>query len=128
MTIVMTNCILVFELKMETLLPITKIQVYSRGDGKNTLGYAHITIGDTYVVKNLRIVKGKKGVFIGMPSNKSRSGEYIDVFFPITPEARIYLTKVVIDAFRKEFPESMQGLDVYGLKPEDFNDTGELPG
>jgi len=107
---------------------ITKTQVYPRGDGKNTIGYAHITLGDTYVVKNLRIVKGKKGVFVGMPSNKSRRGDYIDVFFPITPEARIYLTKTVIEAFQKEFPELMEGLQIYGISREDYEESPELPG
>ena len=97
-------------------VPITKIQVYARSDGKNTLGYAHITLGDTYVVKNLRIVKGKKGVFVGMPSNRTRRGDYIDVFFPITQEARVHLTKSIIDAFAKEFPEAMQDLTVYGIE------------
>ena len=96
-------------------VPITKIQVYARSDGRNTLGYAHITLGNTYVVKNLRIVKGKKGVFVGMPSNKTRRGEYIDVFFPITQEARIYLTKSIIEAFSKEYPDIMNGLQVYGV-------------
>jgi len=96
-------------------VPITKVQVYARNDGQNTLGYAHITLGDTYVVKNLRIVKGKKGIFVGMPSNKTKRGDYIDVFFPITQEARIYLTKEVITAFQKEFPELVSGLNIYGI-------------
>lgn len=96
-------------------VPITKTQVYAKSDGKNTLGYAHITLGDTYVVKNLRIVKGKKGVFVGMPSNKTRKGEFIDVFFPITQEARIYLTKTVIDAFSEQYPDIMKDLKVYGV-------------
>ena len=100
------------------LVPITKTQVYAKSDGKNTLGYAHITLGDTFVVKNLRIVKGKKGVFVGMPSNRTKRGEYIDVFFPITQEARIHLTKTVIDAFQAAFPEIMQNLEVYGLGEE----------
>ncbi len=103
-------------------VPITKIQVYARSDGKNTLGYAHITLGDTYVVKNLRIVKGKKGVFVGMPSNRTRRGDYIDVFFPITQEARIYLTRKIIEAFSKEFPDLMQGLSIYGIDPADYEE------
>ncbi|MES0491168.1 MAG: SpoVG family protein [Leptospirales bacterium] len=100
-------------------VPITKVQVYARDDGQNTLGYAHITLGDTYVVKNLRIVKGRKGVFVGMPSNKTRRGDYIDVFFPITQEARIYLTQEVIKAFEEEFPELLKGLNVYGVDNDD---------
>jgi len=108
------------------MVPITKTQVYQRGDGKNTLGYAHITIGDTYVVKNLRIVKGKKGVFVGMPSNKSKRGDYIDVFFPITQEARIYLTRTIIDAFQKEFPEMMSNLEIYGVSEEHYDESREM--
>jgi stage V sporulation protein G len=108
------------------VVPITKTQVYSRSDGKNTLGYAHITIGDTYVVKNLRIVKGKKGVFVGMPSNKSRRGDYIDVFFPITQEARIYLTRTIIEAFEKEFPDVMTGLNIYGISADDYTHENEI--
>ena len=103
---------------------ITKTQVYARSDGKNTLGYAHITIGDTYVVKNLRIVKGRKGVFVGMPSNRTKRGEYIDVFFPITQAARVYLTKTVIAAFREEYPELIEGLNVYGVDSP-FESTGD---
>lgn len=105
-------------LREEVLMdvPITRTQVYARSDGKNTLGYAHITIGDTFVVKNLRIVKGKKGVFVGMPSNKTKRGDFIDVFFPITQEARMQLTRTVIDAFKDEYPDLMDGLTIYGVE------------
>ena len=96
-------------------VPITKVQVYARNDGQNTLGYAHITLGETYVVKNLRIVKGRKGIFVGMPSNKTKRGDYIDVFFPITQEARVYLTREVIKAFELEFPDLIKGLAIYGV-------------
>ncbi len=108
------------------MVPITKTQVYARSDGKNTLGYAHITLGDTYVVKNLRIVRGKKGVFVGMPSNKTKKGDFVDIFFPISQEARDYLTKTVIQCFREEFPELMQGLSIYGIEipHEDPNMVG----
>ena len=61
---------------------ITKVQVYAKDENQSTLGYAHITLGDTFVVKNLRVVKGRKGVFVGMPSNKTRKGDYVDIFFP----------------------------------------------
>ncbi|MDH4263474.1 MAG: SpoVG family protein [Spirochaetia bacterium] len=98
---------------------ITKIQVYLKCDGKNTLGYAHITLGESYVVKNLRIVNGAKGVFVGMPTNKTAKGDYIDIFFPVNTEARIYLTKTVIEAFTKEFPGVMKGLFTYHISDDD---------
>lgn len=92
---------------------ISRVQVFPQADGKNTLGYAHVTLSDAFVVKNLRLVKGRKGVFIGMPSFRLRNGEYADVFFPVSREARSLLTEAVVNAFREEHPELMVGLEVY---------------
>ncbi len=92
---------------------ITRIQVFPQNDGRNTIGYAHVTLSDAFVVKNLRLVKGKKGVFLGMPSFRLRNGEYADVFFPVSREARAMLTEAVVAAFRQEQPELMEGLEIY---------------
>lgn len=98
---------------------ITKIQVFAKSDGKNTLGYAHITLEDTFVVKNLRVVKGKGGLFVGMPANKTKRGDYFDIFFPITQKARLELTQSVIDAFRHKYPELVEGLEIHGMENEE---------
>lgn len=100
-------------------ITITKTQVFAKSDGKNTIGYAHITLEDRYMVKNLRIVKGKKGLFVGMPFNRTKKGKYLDVFFPITQEARMDLTQNVIDAFRKKYPDLLEGLAVFGIDNEE---------
>ncbi|HRP68802.1 MAG TPA: SpoVG family protein [Turneriella sp.] len=92
---------------------ITRVQVFSQEDGRNTLGIAHVTLSDAFVVKNLRLVKGRKGIFIGMPSYRLRNGEFADVFFPVSREARMLLTNAVVDAFRHEFPHLLEGLQVY---------------
>lgn len=92
---------------------ISRVQVFPQTDGKNTLGYAHVTLSDAFVVKNLRLVKGRKGVFIGMPSFRLKNGEYADVFFPVSRDARQMLTDAVVTAFRDAHPELMEGLEVY---------------
>lgn len=98
---------------------ITKTQVFAKSDGKNTIGYAHITLNDSYMVKNLRIVKGKRGLFVGMPSNRTKKGKYFDVFFPVSQEARMHLTQNVIDAFRRKYPDLLEGLEIFGMDDED---------
>ncbi len=92
---------------------ISRIQVFPQTDSSNTIGYAHVTLSEAFVVKNLRLVKGKKGVFLGMPSFKLRNGEYSDVFFPVSREARTMLTDAVVAAFRVEYPHLVEGLTVY---------------
>lgn len=97
---------------------ISRIQVFPQADGKNTLGYAHVTLSDAFVVKNLRLVKGRKGVFLGMPSFRLRNGEYADVFFPVSREARALLTEAVVNTFRQEYPDLMQGMEIYDADAE----------
>jgi len=80
---------------------ITEVRVFPKDNLGKTLGFANITLLDKFVVKNLRIVKGDKGIFIGMPSNKRKNGEYIDLFFPITQEARDLITSAIIDKYNE---------------------------
>ncbi len=80
---------------------ITEVRVFPKDNLGKTLGFANITLMDKFVVKNLRIVKGEKGIFIGMPSNKRMNGEYIDLFFPITQDARDLITKAIIQKYEE---------------------------
>ncbi len=80
---------------------ITEVRVFPKDNLGKTLGFANITLMDQFVVKNLRIVKGEKGIFIGMPSNKRKNGEFIDLFFPITQDARDLITKAIIRKYEE---------------------------
>ncbi len=80
---------------------ITEVRVFPKENLGKTLGFANITILDKFVVKNLRIVQGDKGIFIGMPSNKRKNGDFIDLFFPITQEARDMITIAILDKYNE---------------------------
>ena len=49
---------------------------------------ASIVIDDCFVVHDLRVVNGDKGLFVAMPSRKLPSGEFRDICHPINTEAR----------------------------------------
>ena len=80
---------------------ITEVRVFPKDNLGKTLGFANITLMDKFVVKNLRIVQGEKGIFIGMPSNKRKNGEFIDLFFPITQDARDLITSAIIHKYEE---------------------------
>jgi len=69
------------------------------GDSK-TKAFADISIGH-FVVKGLRIVEGKKGLFLSMPSEKSKDGKWYETFFPATKEAREVLNELVLNAYQQ---------------------------
>ncbi len=80
---------------------ITEVRVFPKDNLGKTLGFANITLMDKFVVKNLRIVKGEKGIFIGMTSNKRTNGDFIDLFFPITQDARDLITSAIIQKYEE---------------------------
>lgn len=69
------------------------------GDSR-TKAFADISIGN-FVVKGLRIVEGKKGVFLAMPQEKAKDGKWYDTFFPATKEAREFLNDLVLSAYQQ---------------------------
>ena len=50
--------------------------------------YVTVTFDDCFVVHNVKIIEGKTGLFIAMPSRKTGTGDYKDVAHPISPEFR----------------------------------------
>lgn len=72
--------------------------------------YASVNIGGEFVIKDIAVVDGQKGLFARMPfrSYKTGSGEtkYSDIAFALTDEARQSLNDAVLGAYREALEES----------------------
>ena len=68
------------------------------GEGK-LKAYVTVTFDDCFVVHNVKVIEGKTGVFIAMPSRKTTTGEYKDVAHPIHPEFREAMQKKILDKY-----------------------------
>ncbi len=62
---------------------------------------ASITIDGEFVVHDIKIIEGEKGMFIAMPSRKTGEGEYRDIAHPINSDTRESLQKKILEAFEK---------------------------
>lgn len=60
-----------------------------------------ITLDDVFVVHDIKVIEGEKGMFIAMPSKKASDGEYRDIAHPINSETRDMIQKMVLDAYDK---------------------------
>lgn len=63
---------------------------------------ASIVIDDEFVVHDLRVVNGDKGLFVAMPSRKLPSGEFRDICHPINTETRQMIQDAVLQEFAAE--------------------------
>ena len=81
-------------------MKITEVRVFPLYKKDSTLkAFASITIEDAVCITGIRIVEGKLGLFVSMPQSKDNEGEYHDVAFPITKEAREEIQDAVLDAY-----------------------------
>lgn len=60
-----------------------------------------ITIDDVFVVHDIKVIEGEKGLFIAMPSRRNAEGEYRDVAHPINSETRKYIQDLVMDKYEE---------------------------
>ena len=58
-----------------------------------------ITIDDEFVVHDIKVIEGEKGLFIAMPSKKSLDGEYRDIAHPINSDTRDRIQKQILEAY-----------------------------
>lgn len=63
---------------------------------------ASITIDDQFVVHDLRVVEGEKGLFVAMPSRKLPNGDFRDIAHPINSETRERIQAAVIAEYKHQ--------------------------
>lgn len=85
---------------MENTASIKVVRLHRfEGDSK-TRAFADITVGD-FLVKGLRVVEGKNGLFLAMPQEKGKDGKWYNAFYPLTDEARQSLTQAVLQEYQQ---------------------------
>ena len=67
-----------------------------------------ITIDDEFVVHDIKVIEGEKGLFIAMPSRKAADGEYRDIAHPINSGTRDMIQSVILDKYETTALETQQ--------------------
>lgn len=64
-----------------------------------------ITFDNAFVVHDIKIIEGEKGLFIAMPSRKAADGEYRDIAHPINSETRDIVQNAVLQKYEELLEE-----------------------
>ncbi len=89
-------------------MKITDVRVRILSTNNRLKGVASITIDDAFAVHELRIIEGREGLFVAMPSRKVSDGEFRDVAHPINLEAREELEKLVLAKYEEEAKKELE--------------------
>lgn len=67
-----------------------------------------ITLDDEFVVHDIKVIEGEKGLFIAMPSKKTMDGEYRDIAHPINSGTRERIQNVILTRYKEVEAETTE--------------------
>ena len=82
------------------------VRVYPVKDSKYTLANANVDINGVFAIRGVKVIRGEKGPFVAMPQYKDSHGDYHDICFPCTKEARQQFNDAVLNAYEQSTPPS----------------------
>jgi len=90
-------------------MQITDIRVRKIPKEGKMRAVVSITLDNEFVIHDIKVIDGEKGLFIAMPSKKSTDGEYRDIAHPINSGTRESIQRQILEAYEKaEDPEPVQ--------------------
>jgi stage V sporulation protein G len=82
-------------------MEITDIRVTLRNEDK-LKAFVNVTFDNQFVIRGLKVINGKSGYFVSMPSRKRPDGTHQDIAHPVNNEARRFIEEQVLAAYQKE--------------------------
>ncbi|MBR3171833.1 MAG: septation regulator SpoVG [Lachnospiraceae bacterium] len=80
---------------------ITDVRVRKVAKEGKMKAVVSITIDDEFVVHDIKVIEGEKGLFIAMPSRKATDGEYRDIAHPINSTTRTEIQNIILTKYEE---------------------------
>lgn len=80
-------------------MEITDVRVFPIADEK-LRAFVSIVLDGCFMVNDIKVIQGKDGLFISMPSRKKRNGEFKDVAHPLNQETRRLFEERILGEYR----------------------------
>ena len=80
---------------------ITDVRVRKVAKEGKMKAVVSITLDEEFVVHDIKVIEGEKGLFIAMPSRKARDGEYRDIAHPINSQTRERIQKIILNKYEE---------------------------
>lgn len=87
------------------IMNITDVRVRRVAKEGKMKAVVSITIDEEFVVHDIKVMEGEKGLFIAMPSRKATDGEYRDIAHPINSETREKIQGIILQKYEQVLAE-----------------------
>src|ERR1700730_6534633 len=96
-------------------MKITEVKVYPAKESGRLKAYATIVFENAFIVRDLKVIEGLKGLFVSMPSRKRKDGTFRDIVHPLNSEMRVAIEEAIIKEYNKvivAFTSSSQSMEM----------------
>lgn len=83
------------------MINITNVKITKVESSTKVKGIASITIDDSFVIHDIKILESERGLYVVMPSRRTPDGLFKDIAHPINAEARELIQKAVLNEYEK---------------------------
>ena len=93
-------------------MEITKVEIRPMRNEGNLKAFCSVVFDDVFIVHSVKVIQGKEGLFVAMPSREIGKGEYRDIAHPIDNDFRLKLEKLVLGRYQEEVERSEGGEEI----------------
>ena len=86
-------------------MQITDVRVRKIAKEGKMKAIVSITLDNEFVVHDIKVIEGDKGLFIAMPSKRAADGEYRDIAHPINSATRDHIQRIILESYEKALSE-----------------------
>ncbi len=81
-------------------MEITEVKIYLANEGK-LKAYATMVFDGCFIVRDMKVIKSNKGLFVSMPSRRKKDGSFKDIVHPLNSETRKMIEERLVEEYKK---------------------------
>ena len=89
-------------------MKITDVRIRKVAKDGKMKAVVSITLDGEFVVHDIKVIEGEKGLFIAMPSSKASDGEYRDIAHPINSSTRDTIQMTILEKYQESLVEAVE--------------------
>jgi stage V sporulation protein G len=82
-------------------MKITEVKVFPSKESGRLKAYATVVFDNDFIVRDLKVIEGNKGLFVSMPSRRKKDGSFRDIVHPLNSNTRSMIEQSIIDEYNK---------------------------
>ena len=89
-------------------MKITDVRIRKVAKDGKMKAVVSITLDGEFVVHDIKVIEGEKGLFIAMPSRKASDGEYRDIAHPINSSTCDTIQMTILEKYQESLVEAVE--------------------